>query len=143
MANRTLKMRIAALALLFIAAQAARLSVAEAQDFAVKQFRQLPNDVSAFIDPVRDLNDEPCALIKVAAPEEFAFSSPLGIVVRRDEVGEIWLYMPRGSKMLTIKHPRWGVLRDYRFPQPLESHVTYELTLDLPRQDDTRCGQTP
>lgn len=137
MANRTLKMRIAALALLFIAAQAARLSVAEAQDFAVKQFRQLPNDVSAFIDPVRDLNDEPCALIKVAAPEEFAFSSPLGIVVRRDEVGEIWLYMPRGSKMLTIKHPRWGVLRDYRFPQPLESHVTYELTLDLPRQDDT------
>ena len=74
MANRTLKMRIAALALLFIAAQAARLSVAEAQDFAVKQFRQLPNDVSAFIDPVRDLNDEPCALIKVAAPEEFAFS---------------------------------------------------------------------
>ena len=29
------------------------------------------------------------------------------------------------------------MLRDYRFPQPLESHVTYELTLDLPRQDDT------
>lgn len=33
------------------------------QDFTVSKFRPLPNDVSAFITPVRDLNDEACALI--------------------------------------------------------------------------------
>ena len=27
-------------------------------------FRCLPNDITAWIDPVRDLNDEACALIK-------------------------------------------------------------------------------
>lgn len=62
--------------------------------------------------PVRDLNDEPCALVKVEAPSDFAFSTPLGIVSRKDKVGEIWLYLPKGSKLLTIKHPEWGVLRD-------------------------------
>ena len=66
-----------------------------AQRFSVASFRQLPNDVSAFIDPVRDLNDEDCGLVKVIASEDFAFSTPLGIVKRVDKVGEIWLYLPR------------------------------------------------
>ena len=39
----------------------------QAQEFSVAGFRLLPNDVSAFITPVRDLNDEPCALVKVEA----------------------------------------------------------------------------
>lgn len=62
----------------------------QAQEFSVAGFRLLPNDVSAFITPVRDLNDEPCALVKVEAPSDFAFSTPLGIVSRKDKVGEIW-----------------------------------------------------
>ena len=51
-------------------------SALKAQEFSVASFRQLPNDVSAFINNVRDLNDEACALIKVVAPSDFAFSSP-------------------------------------------------------------------
>ena len=61
----------------------------QAQEFSVAGFRLLPNDVSAFITPVRDLNDEPCALVKVEAPSDFAFSTPLGIVSRKDEVGQV------------------------------------------------------
>ena len=72
-------------------------------------------------------------LVKVEAPSDFAFSTPLGIVSRKDKVGEIWLYLPKGSKLLTIKHPEWGVLRDYRFSKPLESRMTYELKLKLPK----------
>ena len=104
----------------------------QAQDFTVKSFRPLPNDISAYINPVRDLNDEACALIKVVAPAEFVFSSPLGIVSRHTEVGEIWLYVPHGTRLLTIKHPLWGVLRDYRFPTQLESRMTYELVIEPP-----------
>ena len=75
-------------------------SALRAQEFSVASFRQLPNDVSAFINNVRDLNDEACALIKVVAPSAFAFSSPLGIVKRKDEVGEIWVT----SKSVWIRH---------------------------------------
>ena len=101
-----------------------------AQRFSVASFRPLPNDVTAFINPVRDLNDEDCGLIKVMATEDFVFSTPLGIVKRDDKVGEIWLYIPRGSKKMTIKHAELGVLRDFEFPTRIESHMTYELRID-------------
>ncbi len=113
-----------------------------AQEYSVASFRLLPNDVSAFIHPVRDLNDEACALIKVEAPADFAFSSPLGIAKRKDEVGEIWLYLPKGTKTLTLKHPEWGVLRDYKLGKPLESRMTYELKLNLPKPEVTELHDT-
>ncbi len=100
--------------------------------FKVSVFRTLPNDVTAFISPVYDLNGEACALVKVVASADFAFSSPLGVVKRENKTGEVWLYLPKGSKLLTIKHPQWGVMRDYRFSKPLESHVTYEMNLATP-----------
>lgn len=105
---------------------------AAGSSFSVESFRQLPTDVSAFIDAVRDLNGEACALLKVVAPADFAFSSPLGIAARRDKVGEIWLFLPKGTKSITLKHPQWGVLRDYQFGMKLESRMTYELRVRIP-----------
>ncbi len=103
-----------------------------AQQFSVQSFRQLPNDISAYIQPVKDLNDEACALIKIVGSRDFAFSTPLGIVKRKNDIGETWIYVPRSTTQITIKHPQWGVLRDYRFPSPLESRMTYELVLSAP-----------
>lgn len=111
----------------------AEVADTSAVKFKVTGFKVLPNDVSAFITPVRDLNNEACALLKVVARQDFAFSSPLGIVKRKNEVGEIWLYLPKGTRRITIKHPRWGVLRNYRLPLALESHVAYEMTISEPR----------
>lgn len=107
-----------------------------AQDFSVGSFHDLPNDISAFINPVKDLNDEGCALIKViTSSPDFAFSTPLGIAKRIDKTAEIWLYVPRGTKKITIKHSSWGVLRDFPFPSKLESHKTYELAIKEPLQE--------
>lgn len=103
-----------------------------AQKFKVASFRVLANDVSAFVNPVSDLNDDACALIKVQASPDFEFSTPLGIVKRVDKTGEIWLFIPRGSKKLTLKHPEWGVMRDYQFPSKIESHISYELRVEEP-----------
>ena len=50
----------------------AKAAVPTDSTFSVESFRQLPTDVSAFIDAVRDLNDEACALLKVVAPADFA-----------------------------------------------------------------------
>lgn len=108
-------------------------AIATARDFSVASFRDLPNDISAFINPVRDLNDDDCALLKVLAPPDFVFSTPLGIVKREDKTGEIWLYLPHGSRKITLKHAEWGVLRDYEFPTRLESHKTYEMALNYPQ----------
>lgn len=106
----------------------------QAQQFSVSSFRTIPNDLTAFHTPVYDLNHDACALIKVVGDSRFVFDSPLGIVKRIDEVGEVWIYLPQGSLMLTIRHPEWGVLRDYRLAEPLVANITYELVLAPPVQ---------
>lgn len=98
MTGKRLHIRMAVTFSLMLLLYMADCSTARAQQFSVARFRVLPNDVSAFITPVRDLNDEACALLKVTATPEYAFSSPLGIVLRKDKVGEIWLYLPKGTK---------------------------------------------
>ena len=103
-----------------------------AQQFDVTRFRQLPHDLSASVSPVTDLNGNGCALVKVVGSSAFAFSSPLGIVKREDHTGEIWLYLPKGSRRITLKHPRWGVWRDYQFTFPLKEKCTYELVIKQP-----------
>ena len=81
-------------------------SAMHAQRFSVQSFRQLPNDISAYIQPVKDLNDEACALIKIVGSRDFVFSTPLGVVKRKNDVGETWIYVPRGTTQITIKHPQ-------------------------------------
>lgn len=120
--------------ILFIALMSLWLSEASAQKYSVMSFRLLPNDVSAFISPVTDLNGDDCALIKIQASEDFVFSTPLGIVKRIDKTGEIWLYVPKGTKKITLKHAEWGVLRDYLLPVRIDSHMTYEMILDEPER---------
>lgn len=107
-------------------------SEVKAQKFSVESFRALPNDVTAFVDQVEDLNGDACALLKIECSPEFAFSTPLGIVKRIDKTGEIWLYLPKGSKKITIKHPKLGIIRDYQFPERLDSHKSYELRVSRP-----------
>lgn len=108
------------------------ISHVKAQSFKVQQFRPLPNDISAFINPEYDLNHEACALLKIVCEDRFAFSTPLGIIRRKNNVGEVWLYVPHNTRLITIKHPTWGVLRDYCLPIALESRMTYELVITPP-----------
>ena len=61
----------------------------QAQQFVVKSFRTIPNDLTAFHSPVYDLNQDACALLKVVSSADYVFDSPLGIVKRIDEVGEV------------------------------------------------------
>lgn len=106
-----------------------------AQEFSVVSFKQLANDVTAFITPVLDIEGEPCALVRVVGSKDFEFSTPLGIRKRTNLTGEILIYLPGGSKKITIKHPQWGVLRDYRFPQALQGQHSYELTIKEPERE--------
>lgn len=104
------------------------------QEFKVASFRLLETDLTARVHPVTDLNGEACALIKVQMDKGFTFSGPLGIVKRIDQVAEIWLYVPAGTKRLTISHPQWGMIRDYELPTELKGKTTYEMQLEAIRQ---------
>lgn len=102
-----------------------------AQNISVKSFRPLPNDLSPTSHKRTDQNGEVAALIKVVTNETgFVFEGgALGIVDTKQEVSEVWVWVPRGLRKITIKHPRLGQLRDYYFPVEIESERAYEMVL--------------
>lgn len=104
-----------------------------AQNISVASFKLLENDLTANTTGAmkRDLNGEVAALIKVVTTEQgFAFDGGMaGVVGTKQEVGEVWVYVPYGIKKITIKHPQLGVLRDYYFPIAIDKAKTYEMVL--------------
>lgn len=104
-----------------------------AQNISVASFKLLESDLTANTAGTmeRDLNGEVAALIKVVTTEQgFVFDGGMtGIVKTKQEIGEVWVYVPHGIKKVTIKHAQLGVLRDYYFPIPVEKAKTYEMVL--------------
>ena len=121
--------------LLLLAVTTLTVLCAHAQNIKVTLFQPLENDMTANMHGTTklDQNGEKAALIKIQSPEQgFTFNGgTLGIVAREDHDGEIWLYVPRRSKKLTIQHKDFGVLRDYYYPVAVEGARTYEMYLDI------------
>ena len=108
-----------------------------AQNISVASFKLLENDLTANTHGtmVRDQNGEVAALIKIVTTEKgFVFDGGMvGITKVKQEVGEVWVYVPHGIKKVTIKHEQLGVLRDYFFPVAIEKARTYEMVLTTGR----------
>ena len=107
---------------------------AVAQNITVKSFKDMPMDMSASsLEGKRiDRNGAVAALIKIVSTETgFSFDGgTLGIVDSKQKVGEIWLWVPYGSRKLTIVHPQLGVLSDYYYPIEIKAEHTYEMVLN-------------
>lgn len=102
-----------------------------AQQISVKSFRKLGNDLSARTAQRPDQNGDVCAIVKVVTPEKgFYFDGDgNGIVAVEEKVGEYWLYLPYGSRRLTVKHEHLGILRDYAYGEHIDKACVYELVL--------------
>ncbi len=110
---------------------------ASAQSISVKSFKAMPTDMTASsLQGKRiDQNGEVAALIKIETSQTgFIFEGgTLGIVDTKQETGEIWVWVPRGLRKITIKHQQLGILRDYLFPVPIEAERTYQMILSTDR----------
>ena len=106
---------------------------ATAQNISVKSFKALPMDLTASsLEGKRiDQNGDVAALIKVVTTETgFVFEGgTLGIVDTKQTPGEVWVWVPRAARKITIKHQKLGVLRDYYYPVEIEAERTYEMVL--------------
>lgn len=107
--------------------------MAQAQNISVSSFRLLETDLTANTAGTieKDQNGETAALIKVVTTQTgFIFDGgALGIVKTVPKPSEIWVYVPRGLKKITISHPQLGILRDYYLNIPIEAARTYEMVL--------------
>lgn len=112
----------------------------DSSGFYVQSFKKLEWDLDARSNhPMLDQNNRKAALIKVVIPEAgFDFDvGVMGVVSTRQEVGEIWVYVPEGVRKITIRHQTYGVIRDYEFGCPVESASVYEMRLHVPLRPET------
>ncbi len=111
------------------------LAQTDSSGFFVLSFKKLDWDLDARSNyPVLDQNNRKAALIKVVIPEVgFDFDvGIMGVVDVKQEVGEIWVYVPEGVRKITIRHQTFGIIRDYEFGCPIESASVYEMRLHVP-----------
>jgi formylglycine-generating enzyme required for sulfatase activity len=102
------------------------------EQLSVAAFTPLPNDMTArTLSPVRDADAQFTALVKVATTATgFDFDGgSLGVVKVVPQPAEYWVYVPAGARMLTIRHPQLGILRNYAYPVAIEAGNVYEMKL--------------
>ncbi|MEM9051585.1 MAG: PEGA domain-containing protein [Bacteroidota bacterium] len=100
-----------------------------AQEFDIRSFSVVPNDLSARKEVRRTVNDEPCSLIKVVTNiKGMQFQSNIGIVDVSRQADGYWVYVaPRERRIKLLAE---GYLsRDVSMPEPAEELAVYELVV--------------
>lgn len=108
------------------------VSQLRAQDIQVTTFERNVTSLIASMDPVYDISGEACAVIRFFVREDgFEIEPNLGVLKREDKTGEIRMWVPVGTKRLTIRHAGSMPLTGYEIPVILEAKVTYDATVEL------------
>lgn len=110
-----------------------------AQSISVSSFKESPNDFTAAAGETRriDISGNACALVKISTKQS-ALSFDAGMECIADVVYAepgVWLYLPAGTRNITISHKVYGTLSKWDFPVSLEPSKVYEMTLktELPK----------
>lgn len=99
----------------------------EAQDFKIDNFHENVTDLTAARAGEKDNNGKYAALLRFAVRDNlFEFEPNLGIIRQENATGEVRLFVPEGTKRITIRHPKLGLLRDYVIPVAIQSKTTYD-----------------
>lgn len=112
------------------------MAIAQSHDFEIRNFHENITDLSAVSADIRDLNGNQAALIRIVVRNQgFEFEANNGILKQERKTGEVWLFVPRGTKRLNIRHPSLGVLRDYDIPVPIKEKTTYDAEIVVTKQE--------
>ncbi len=113
------------------------LANVSAQELLVDNFTEQVSDLSARTEKRNDINDTPCALVKIELPLQGVQFDQRSQVIGNVEykVNTYWAYLPAGSKHLTLSHPQFHTLDvyfgDYGISS-LQSLTTYVLKVTVP-----------
>ena len=104
------------------------------QKLSVESFEYLPKDLTARTSPRNDRNGTPFAVIRVGIALQGAVFDGNTIGEPVYNTGEYLVYMPEGSRQITIRHdsylPLSVVFADYGIDK-VESSNTYRLTVPI------------
>ena len=103
-----------------------------AQDIQVTRFDRNYTSLIASMNPMYDNAGEACAVIRFfVRDKDFTVEPNLGVLKQEWKQGEIRLWVPRGTKRLTIRHKGAMTLSGYEIPVSVEPKVTYDAVLEI------------
>jgi len=101
-----------------------------AADFIITEpLTEQPMNLALQKNPVKDSNDEPCALVIIStAITNVLINSALTPVNYVQKTGEVWVYLSAGDNYLKFEKTGYASLR-YTFPLTLQKNMVYTLRL--------------
>ena len=80
----------------------------KAQDIQVSRFERNYTSLIASMSPVYDNTGEACAVIRFFVRDEgFIIEPNLGMMEQEVKPGEIRMWVPKGTKRLTVRNGNW------------------------------------
>ena len=116
-----------------------------AQELKVESFEKLERDLLARTSERLDLNDVPCAVLRVSVADAQSFTFAGNIIGDISyQPGEAIVYLTDRTRKIRINSDKFGTL-EYEFPERLAKSVVYKLTLSLivPESKKTRTLVMP
>lgn len=115
------------LLLMIVAAEQLR-----AQDIQISRFERNYTSLIASVNPVYDNTGEACAVLRFYVREkDFIIEPNLGMMKQEVLPGEIRIWVPKGTKRLTVRKQDWMPLTGYEIPVVIEPKVTYDVELSI------------
>ena len=119
--------KILILMLLMIAAEKIN-----AQDIEITKFERNFTSLIGSVDPIYDNTGEACAVIRFfVRGDGFIIEPNMGMMKQETKPGEIRVWVPRGTKRLTIRKEGLLPLTGYSIPLTIEPKVTYEAEVSV------------
>ena len=114
-------------------------TAARAQDIQITKFERNYTSLIASMNPVYDNAGEVCAVIRFfMRGSDFLIEPNLGVLKTETLPGEIRMWVPKGTKRITVRHPGMMPLTGYEIPVKIVSKVTYEATIEVTERSKPR-----
>ena len=103
-----------------------------AQDIQITKFERNYTSLIASANAIYDNAGDACAVLRCyVRGTDYVIEPNLGVLKRETLPGEIRLYVPKGTKKLTIRCKDLMPLTGYEIPVRIESKVTYDVEISL------------
>lgn len=113
-----------------LGAKAQMFMESQSEPITVTNFRANLFNIRAGESPVYDNNGEACALIRFTVRNnQMKVEGNLGIVKTERLEGEVDVYVPQGTRVLTLRCN--GAMLRYEIPVKIEQKITYDATVAL------------
>lgn len=109
---------------------------AYSQDIRITGFEEKPTDLTASIKPEYDNASQAAAVIKFLVNKQDVEIVPnLGVLRKEEKQGEIDLWVPQGTKRITVRYKGMMPLSGYQISVKIVSKKTYEATISIKEKE--------